>query len=81
MGIVGCVAATPKGGENGDGREAGFQRENTISGITVILYQDATGINTTANPTLDLVRYFPVSEGNRHNANRSYLYNWSAALG
>jgi len=56
------MRATPTGGENGDGREAGFQRENTISGITVILYQDATGINTTANPTLDLVRYFPVSE-------------------
>ncbi len=56
------MRATPTGGENGDGREAGFQRENTISGITVILYQDATGINTSANPTLDLVRYFPVSE-------------------
>lgn len=56
------MRATPTGGENGDGREAGILRENTISGITVILYQDATGINTTANPTLDLVRYFPVSE-------------------
>lgn len=60
-GNSGMRAATPEGGENGDGREAGFVRENTISGITVILYQ-ATGINTTANPTLDLVRYFPVSE-------------------
>lgn len=58
----GMRAPTPAGGEDGDGREAGFVRENTISGITVILYQDATGINTTANPTLDLVRYFPVSE-------------------
>ncbi|MCR5712917.1 MAG: hypothetical protein K6G46_10800, partial [Prevotella sp.] len=57
----GMRAPTPAGGEDGDGREAGFLRENTISGITVILYQ-ATGINTTANPTLDLVRYFPVSE-------------------
>ena len=61
-GNSGMRDATPTGGENGDGREAGFERENTISGITVILYQDATGINTTANPTLDLVRYFPVSE-------------------
>lgn len=58
----GMRAPTPAGGEDGDGREAGFVRENTISGITVILYQDDTGINTTANPTLDLVRYFPVSE-------------------
>lgn len=55
-------ANTPKGGENGDGREAGFERENTVSGITVILYQDAAGINTTVDPTLDLVRYFPVTE-------------------
>lgn len=54
--------ATPIGGEDGDGREAGFERENTVSGITVILYQDATGINSTGNPTLDLVRYFPVTE-------------------
>jgi len=61
-GNSGMRAATPEGGENGDGREAGFERENTISGITVILYQDGTGINTAANPTLDLVRYFPVSE-------------------
>lgn len=51
----------PTGGEDGDGREAGFERENTITGITLILYQDGTGINTTANPTLDLVRYFPVT--------------------
>lgn len=61
-GNSGMRAATPAGGEDGDGREAGFVRENTISGITVILYQDGTGINTAANPTLDLVRYFPVSE-------------------
>jgi len=61
-GNSGMRAATPEGDEDGDGREAGFERENTISGITVILYQDGTGINTAANPTLDLVRYFPVSE-------------------
>ena len=51
----------PTGGENGDGREAGFERENTITGILLILYKDATGINTSADPTLDLVRYFPVT--------------------
>lgn len=54
--------AVPAGGENGDGREAGFERENTVTGITLILYRDATGINTTADPILELVRYFPVSE-------------------
>ncbi len=52
----------PTGGENGDGREAGFERENTVTGITLILYKDANGINTASDPTLDLVRYFPVTE-------------------
>lgn len=55
-------AATPTGGEDGDGREAGFVRENTISGITVILYRDAAGINTSSDPTLEFVRYFTVAE-------------------
>lgn len=55
-------ANTPTGGEVGDGREAGFERENTVTGITLILYQDDDGINTTAAPVLKLVRYFPVTE-------------------
>ncbi len=50
----------PAAGENGDGREAAFVRENTITGITLILYQDANGINGDANTTLDLVKYFTV---------------------
>ena len=56
----------PASGEDGDGREAGFERENAVTGITLILYQDANGINTTADPspTLDLVRYFPVTKVN-----------------
>lgn len=56
------VGEIPAGGEDGDGREAGFERENTVTGITLILYKDATGINTSSDPTLDLVRYFPVTE-------------------
>ncbi len=63
---------TPTGGENGDGREAGFERENTITGITLILYKDDDGINTTANPTLDLIRYFPVTLGNRDTQGTTY---------
>ena len=60
----------PTGGENGDGREAGFERENAVTGITLILYKDGSdgrGINTVItesnNPTLDMVRYFPVTKG------------------
>ena len=54
---------TPSGGENGDGREAGFDRENAVTGITLMLYQtsDVAGINTTANPVIDFVAYYPVS--------------------
>jgi len=58
-------AATPAGGEEGDGRETGFEAENTVTGITVILYKDDAGINTTADPTLDMVRYFNVTLDSR----------------
>lgn len=68
----GTRAGEPLGGENGDGREAGFERENTVTGITLVLYKDATGINTTANPTLDFVRYFPVSIAFRHPQGKTY---------
>jgi len=48
----------PASGENGDGREAAFERENAIDGITLILYADS--LNSAADSTLRLVRYFPV---------------------
>lgn len=51
----------PLGGEDGDGREAGFARENFVEGITLMLYEDEAGINTTSTETkLAFVRYFPV---------------------
>lgn len=58
-------ANEPLAGEDGNGREAGFERENAVTGITLILYKDAIGINTTTtDPTLDLVRFFPVTKVN-----------------
>ena len=30
---------SPLGGEDGDSREAGYMRENKVSGITIILYK------------------------------------------
>ena len=53
--------ALPVGGEDGDGREAGFERENAVTGITLILYEDAAGINTSSNPDIQFVAYYPVS--------------------
>lgn len=41
--------ANPTGGEYGDGTERGIDRENVINDITLIFYQDATGINTTSD--------------------------------
>ena len=50
----------PAGGEDGNGREAGFERENAVTGITLILYQ-GTGINGDGSQKLDFVRYFSVT--------------------
>lgn len=61
---------TPLGGEDGNGREAGFDRENAVTGITLILYQDANGINTSANPTIDFVAYYPVTSTTKDENNR-----------
>ena len=72
---------TPSGGENGDGREAGFARENAVTGITLMLYQDANGINTTANPVIDFVAYYPVSRsGNPATAGTSYTEKTAEAI-
>lgn len=71
----GTRAGEPLGGENGDGREAGFERENTVTGITLVLYQAADGINTNTSdtdPTLDFVRYFPVSIASRDPQGKTY---------
>ncbi|MBQ4352634.1 MAG: hypothetical protein II758_03545 [Prevotella sp.] len=59
-GINSSSRAVPAGGEDGDGREAGFTRENNISGITLILYQ-GTGVNAAASTAIDFVAYYPVS--------------------
>lgn len=50
----------PTAGENGDGREAGFLRENAVTGVTLILYQDENGINGNDETKLDFVKYYPV---------------------
>ena len=72
---------TPSGGENGDGREAGFDRENAVTGITLLLYQDAAGINTASNPTIDFVAYYPVSRsGNPATAGTSYTEKTAEAI-
>ena len=53
----------PAGGEDGDGREAGSERENKVTGITLMLYRDEDGINTADDNTkIDFIRYYKVDK-------------------
>ncbi len=71
-GNEGTMRGTPEGKENGDGREAGFARENLVTGVTLILYKDAAGINTSAETTLTFINYYPVSLVSRETQGTSY---------
>ena len=51
----------PAGGENGDGREAGFFRENDVTGATLFFYRATDGINADASTAIDYVVYYPVT--------------------
>ena len=53
----------PAGGENGDGREAGFERENVVNGITLILYK-GSGLND-ASAKVDYIAYFVTTLSSR----------------
>jgi len=57
----------PAGGEDGDGREAGFIRENEVSGVTVMFYQNNAGINATdaATTMIDYCAYYSVTLDSR----------------
>lgn len=48
----------PQGGEDGDGPEDATENEYKISNLTLLLYRDAAGINSTANPTIEHAIYF-----------------------
>ena len=63
--------ANPRGGEYGDGPEKGLDRENEVSSITLIFYQDGGGINLTTNPdakVIDVKTYAvrPIDETGTH---------------
>ncbi len=53
--------ANPTGGEYGDGPETGSERENAVTDITLIFYQDNVGINTSnANARVLCVKKYDV---------------------
>lgn len=43
--------ANPMGGEYGDGPEKGLDRENEVTNIAIVFYEDEKGINTTSADT------------------------------
>ena len=53
----------PAGDENGDGREAGFERENVVNGITLILYK-GSGLDD-ASAKVDYIAYFVTTLSSR----------------
>jgi hypothetical protein len=53
--------ANPTGGEYGDGWEKGKDRENLVNNITLIFYQDGTGINTDEEATVACVKRYAVT--------------------
>ena len=55
----------PAGGENGDGREAGFERENAVNGITLILYKGSDSGLDDASAKVDYIAYFVTTLSSR----------------
>ena len=54
--------SNPMGGETGNGTEAGQDDENEISSAVAFLYQDAAGVNSSANPEVTPVVFSKVTK-------------------
>lgn len=52
-------AGGPQGGEGGDGREEGNENEYHVKNATLLLYQDADGINSTDDPVIKYALFAP----------------------
>lgn len=52
------AAKEPKGGEDGDGREKGINKENDVNSLTVLLYQSAKADLSQDEATIDYVYTF-----------------------
>ena len=73
------VTRSPQGGEDGDGREAGFfDRENRVTGITLILYKGSGPNDATAK--VDFVKYYTVTEEGHDPQLTPYNYNASSTF-
>lgn len=81
-GSEGVMRGTPEGNENGDGREAGSVRENLVTGVTLMLFVDENGINSTTPTTTKLAysKYFPVTLVSRETAGSTYTSKTDEAV-
>lgn len=52
------AATEPKGGEDGDGREQGINKENDVNSLTVLLYKSGKDDLSEADATIDYVYTF-----------------------
>lgn len=70
----------PTGGNDGDGHEVGNTNENVVNNVTLLLYQDADGINSTANPTIRYAFYAPVMHADKSNVYTSDVLHYKTTL-
>lgn len=70
-------ATIPSGGEEGDGREAGLERENHVTGITFMLYEvkdDKDGINSSQDAELAFIKYYFVTRAKETSSDNEAVY-------
>ena len=68
-------ATIPSEGEEGDGREAGLERENHVTGITFMLYEvtnENGGINSSQDAKLAFIKYYFVTRVSSEKEGTSY---------
>lgn len=56
--VAGDSNTRAKGGEDGDGREEGVNRENDVNNVTIFLYEAGKGINEADNTPIAAAFYF-----------------------
>ncbi len=53
-------AVGPDGGDTGNATESGIYNENKVYNVTLLLYRDANGINSDADPAMEYAFYAPI---------------------
>lgn len=70
----------PQGGEDGDGREWGFDNENEVKNVTLLLFRDAQGINGKSATLVEYALYAPDMYKESDGIYRSALLHYETPL-